>query len=99
MPKPIVYYIFGAKNKTLLKSILDDANLYFKKWAANQISRWNNITKIKNCYKIGGSNDKLIPQEKSKNMTLVKNSTHFMMVDKSNDIGLWLNNRFKSEID
>jgi len=99
MPRPIAYYVFGAKNKNLLKNILDDADMYFTKWAVNQISRWNNEDRINNCYKIGGTNDKLIPQKNSKNITFIKNGTHFMIVDKSDDVSLWLNKCFLKEID
>jgi len=91
MPRPIAYYIFGAKNKVLLKAILDDADLFFTKWAINQISKWGNTKTINNCFKIGGSQDKLIPQNISKIGYPIKNGEHFMIVDKANEISQALN--------
>lgn len=93
MPRWIAYYIFGAQNKALLKAILDDADMYFTKWAVNQISRWKNETKIKNCYKIGGTKDKLIPQKMENNMTLIENGEHFMIVDMNDSVSEIINNQ------
>ena len=97
MPRWMAYYIFGAENKTLLKAILDDADMYFTKWAVNQISRWQNTTQINNCYKIGGTKDKLIPQHKSNSTTFIENGEHFMVVDKATEVSLLINDVLKME--
>lgn len=91
MPRRMAYYIFGAKNKALLKAILDDANIHFTKWAINEITRWKNTTSILNCYKIGGTKDKLIPQKPSIKTTLIKNGEHFMIVDQANEVSEIIN--------
>ena len=43
--KPIPFvanYLFGAQNETLLRSILDDTDLKFTKWALIVLCYWNN---------------------------------------------------------
>lgn len=93
MPRRIAYFIFGAKNKPLLKDILDDADLYFTKWAVIQISRWQNTTTIKNAFKISGTRDKLLPPNKQSNITLIEKGEHFMIVDRADEISEILNQK------
>jgi hypothetical protein len=93
MPRSIGYYFFGAKNKKLLKAILDDTNLYFTKWAINQISRWENTTRIDNIIKINGTKDKLIPPKNYENSVLIKGGGHFMIIDKANEVSKKINSQ------
>lgn len=90
-PKRLAKYVFGAKNHTLLNQILDDTDLYFAKWATNQLTKWNNTTRVKNCFKISGENDKLIRPSKTTNTTIVKDGEHFMLVDKANEVSETIN--------
>jgi hypothetical protein len=93
MPRRIAYFIFGAKNKPLLKEILDDADLLFTKWAVIQISGWKNTTTIKNAYKISGTSDKLLPPNKQSNITLIDKGEHFMIVDRADELSEILNQK------
>jgi len=93
IPKPIANYIFGAKNKSLLKAILDDADLSLTKWSVNQILTWNNETRIDNLIKIGGSKDKLIPQTSTNGTLLIEKGQHFMIVDKADEVSRLINSK------
>ena len=98
MPRRIAYYLFGAKNKKLLKAILDDADLSFTKWAITQLINWKNTTYIKSILKINGSKDKLIPPTNHKNTIIIENGGHFMIIDKSEEIAKEINDKLHSII-
>lgn len=84
-PKLIAKYLFGTKQKNLLNAIIDDTDLKFAKWAIKELLSWKNETSLDKVVKIGGSNDKLIPQ-KAKNTILIDGGGHFMIVDRADEI-------------
>ena len=89
-PRIIAYWIFGAVNKKLLNQILNDTDLYFAKWAVNQLTNWSNIERLSNpVLKIGGTHDKLIPP--NKNQRLIEKGEHFMIVDRADEISQIIN--------
>jgi pimeloyl-ACP methyl ester carboxylesterase len=89
-PRIIADWIFGAVNKKLLNQILNDTDLYFAKWAVNQLTNWSNIEKLSNpVLKIGGTHDKLIPP--NKNQILIEKGEHFMIVDRADEISQIIN--------
>ena len=91
MPRKIAYYLFGAQNKKLLKAILDDADMYFTKWAVSQLIIWENTIRLKHVIKINGEVDKLIPLKNHKNTITIKNGEHFMIVDKAKEVSDLIN--------
>tara|TARA_B100000809_G_C15071066_1_gene506030 strand:+ start:258 stop:911 length:654 start_codon:yes stop_codon:yes gene_type:complete len=99
MPRKIAYFLFGAKNKKLLKEILDDADMYFTKWAISKLITWENTAHITNIIKLSGSEDKLLPPSKDENTILIKGGEHFMIVDKSDEISITINNYKKAEFE
>lgn len=96
-PRIIANYIFGAENKELLHQILNDTDLFFAKWAINELICWKNIQNVENCLKINGDKDKLIPYNQCNISVNIKNGEHFMIVDKSNEISLIINNWIKQQ--
>ena len=89
-PRIIADWIFGAVNKKLLNQILNDTDLYFAKWAVNQLTNWSNIEKLSNpVLKIGGTHDKLITP--NKNQRLIEKGVHFMIVDRADEISQIIN--------
>lgn len=93
-PKTIAHYLFGTEKKELLNSILNDTDLYFTKWAVNELVHWNNKNRINNLIKIGGSKDKLLPP-KGKNTIIIENGEHFMIVDRAIEISEIINAEIK----
>lgn len=73
-PKMVARFMFGAKKKDLLYSILDDTDLRFTKWAIRELINWKNEIKLLNLIKIGGTKDKLLPP-KGKNTILINNGS------------------------
>lgn len=91
-PRWIANFFFGAKDKKLLKQILDDTDLKFAKWAVNELVNWRNDKKLENALlKIEGEKDKLIPASRFGNFKLIKDGGHFMIVDKAKEISKIIN--------
>ena len=91
-PILLAYYIFGARDKKLLKEILHDTDLKFAKWAVRELLYWKNEERLKNrVVKIGGEKDKLIPPRLDENLNLIKEGGHFMIVDKAEEISEIIN--------
>lgn len=86
-----VTYMFGTKEKKLLKSIIKESDAALSKWAVIQLLNWENITKIKNCRKISGEKDKIIPS--CKNDIIIKGGGHLMIVDKAEEISEIINTK------
>lgn len=87
-PKWIAKWWFGAQNTSLLSDILRDTDPRFARWAAHQLSTWNNTTQVNNpILKIIGESDRLLPLKKGdKNTIIVKGGHHFMIVDKAEEV-------------
>ena len=89
-----VEFLFGTKKKKLLNNIITESNPIFSKWALNALLTWQNTTRIKNVLKISGSKDKLFPP--SKNAIIIEKGTHFMIVDKAQEVSKLINSYFKN---
>ncbi|WP_312083526.1 MULTISPECIES: alpha/beta hydrolase [Epilithonimonas] len=85
----ILNWLFGIESneeRQLLKSILNDTNSMFLKWAINEIVNWKNEIYPENCFHIHGNQDRIIPIKNVKADFVVKNGGHFMTVNKAKDI-------------
>jgi len=91
IPRPIAYYLFGTNNKELLKSILDDTDLNFTKWAINALLTWRNTKRISNCIKIHGTNDRLILLKNKTNSIRISEGAHLMILDNADAISKIIN--------
>lgn len=99
-PRKLAQWLFGAKNKELLNQILDDTDLKFAKWAINQLVTWKNTQSLtKPILMIGGTNDKLIPPNKSSNVHLIEKGEHFMIVDRAPKISQIINKELVKLLD
>lgn len=92
-PQPIFNFLFGAKNKELLKEIIRDTNPKFIRWALNTIINWTNEAKSSEVIRIHGTKDKLIPLKGR--AIEVKNGGHFMIVDRAEEISNLINEQMK----
>ena len=88
-PMFILNFMFGAKNKSLLKEIIDDSNPVFLKWALDQVLQWNSNEEIQNVHLMHGSADKLIPLANDSSF-VIDNGGHFMIVDRASEISIQL---------
>ncbi|WP_312418415.1 alpha/beta hydrolase [Epilithonimonas sp.] len=85
----ILNWLFGietSKEKQLLKSILQDTDTNFLKWAINEILNWKNKIYPENCIHIHGNKDRIIPIKNVKADFVIENGGHFMTVNKAKEI-------------
>lgn len=92
-PKPILGFLFGAKNKRLLEQIIEDTSPTFIRWALNSIINWSNDENLIKPVRIHGTNDKLIPLKGE--ALKVENGGHFMIVDNAEEISKLVNEQMK----
>jgi len=93
-PQPILNFLFGAKNKELLKEIIRDTDSQFIRWALNAIINWSNETEFNEVIRIHGTKDKLIPL-KGPAIKII-NGGHFMIIDRAEEISTLINEQVKS---
>lgn len=82
-------WLFGAKSdieKLLLKETLENTESSFLKWAVNSIITWTSEKVPNNVYQIHGTKDRLLPVSKIKNSSRIENGTHFMILEKAEEI-------------
>ncbi len=95
-PQLVANWLFGVKNKKLLKEILNDTDLKFAKWAMNEFACWQNTEQLNNkVLNIGGTNDKLIHPKKGNEVKLIEKGEHFMIVDRADEISQIINEALK----
>jgi len=92
-PKPLLGFLFGAKNEQLLEQILSDTKPEFIRWALNAIINWSNDIKTIEAIRIHGTKDKLIPLKGKARQ--IKDGGHFMIVDKAVEISKLVNEQMK----
>lgn len=93
-PSLMMNYLFGAKNKLLLKNIIDDTEPAFIKWALKSIIRWKPNNSLKTVLRIHGINDRLIPLKG--HATTIENGGHFMIVDNVDQISRLINDYLRT---
>ncbi len=86
----MINYFFEAKNRKLLKEIIEDTDPFFLKWALQCLCTWTNERKISNLLNITSSTDRLLPSKDSG--FIIKNGGHFMIVDRAKEISQIINN-------
>lgn len=90
-PKRLSYFMFGTDNKQELDAILDDTDLSFTKWAVDKLVNWENETKLETVIHICGTDDRIFPPTESKNLHLIEDGGHFMIVDKAKEVSAIIN--------
>ena len=84
---PLTYWFFGMHTKSekeLLKSILNDTDKTFLKWAINAIINWKNKEIINNLVHIHGDLDRVLPIKNKKEIDLIiPNGGHLMVFNKA----------------
>jgi hypothetical protein len=96
-PSWIANYLFGAENKILLASIINDTNPDFIRWAIKSMASWENDIIFENCIRIHGTNDRLFPL-KGKAIEILDGG-HFMIVDRSSEISQIINEKISNVFD
>jgi pimeloyl-ACP methyl ester carboxylesterase len=91
----LTYYFFGVqgtKEKTLLKTIIQETNAKFLKWAISRILYWQSEITMDKLIHIHGTADKILPLPHSINVIPVEGGGHFMIVTHAAEIDQILHN-------
>lgn len=75
------YYLFGVsdpEDKLLLKTIMQESNTHFIRWAMGAIVHWKNEEEPTHFLHIHGTTDRILPFRKIKNAIAIENAGHFM---------------------
>lgn len=75
------YYLFDVsdpEDKLLLKTIMQESDTHFIRWAMSAIVHWKNEELPINFLHIHGTTDRILPFRKIKNAIAVENAGHFM---------------------
>ena len=92
---PITFWFFGINSneeKALLRSIINDTDIVFLRWAIHQIVNWKNDILLTNVTSIHGTHDRLLPNKEPDYK--IMNGGHLMIITKATEI----NNLLKSVI-
>ena len=92
-PSFMLNYMFGAKNRMLLKEIISDTDPVFLKWALGEILRWKSNEETPNLHLIHGSEDKIIPLVNASSL-VINGGGHFMIVDRATEVSRLLGRIF-----
>lgn len=79
---PFVYWLFGIKSneeKALFKSILNDTDHSFLRWAIQSILSWKNQIRPASIYQVHGAKDKVIPFQNVYADAVIEGAGHFMV--------------------
>ncbi|MCX2575250.1 alpha/beta fold hydrolase [Pedobacter sandarakinus] len=82
-------FFFGTKTKQekkLLKTIVNDTDPMFLKWAISSIVTWQNQTRPENLHLIHGKADRILYSKQSKPDFWIEEGTHFMVYQKADQI-------------
>ena len=87
----IANYVFGARNKLLLKQILKDTQGSFVKWALFALKNWQSKEVVDSFYISGGADRLLKPFQGAE---ILDGGGHFMIVDKAEELNELINIHF-----
>jgi pimeloyl-ACP methyl ester carboxylesterase len=88
-PNPVTYWFFGIKTlreRSLLKSYLNNMTVNYLKWSTNVILNWENKERPKNVFHIHGSNDRIFTINKIKADVVIPKAGHFMIHNEAEKI-------------
>jgi len=85
----IAYRMMGAETETekkLMRTILNETDPDFFKWAMEKVVTWKNTTLHRNVVHIHGTKDRLLPYRFVKADISIKNGTHLMTIKNAKEI-------------
>ncbi len=88
-----VKFAFGkmsAEDQWLFVNMLENTPPHFMKWALGAILYWENQTIPPKVSHIHGDKDLVFPYRRIKDATIVKGGSHIMILNRAEDINIWL---------
>lgn len=89
---PMTYFYFGVtaqRHKELLKTVMQDTDEAFFRWAIKAITHWRNTNLPKNLYYIHGTKDRILPKIPQDAIT-IDDGGHLMVLSHSVEVSLAL---------
>jgi pimeloyl-ACP methyl ester carboxylesterase len=80
----------------LIEEMINEANIEFNEWAVDQVIHWNNEEVPDNLTHIHGTDDRIFPGFYIKNVCWIKGGTHFMVVNRSQEISKIIRKELKA---
>ena len=83
----LTYWFFGVEEKSeraLLKKIISETDETFLQWSIAQIMNWKNTVSGKNIITIHGSQDRILPNNKSDHV--ITGGGHLMIINRASEI-------------
>ena len=82
----------SQKGNDLFYDMLEDTDSDLLKWGIKQVGLWDNKDEVKNLIHIHGDRDEIFPIAKVKADFVIKGGSHFMIVDRAEEINGLLEN-------
>jgi pimeloyl-ACP methyl ester carboxylesterase len=84
----LTYWFFGTKTtkeKELLRTIIEETDARFLRWAIDKIINWKNTALLTNLIHIHGNADKILPRRTVDYE--IQNGGHLMIINRGNEVG------------
>jgi pimeloyl-ACP methyl ester carboxylesterase len=84
----LTYWIFGTKTtkeKELLRTIIEETDPRFLRWAIDKIIHWKNTVQFTNLTHIHGNDDKILPLQTVDYE--IQNGGHLMIINRGDEVG------------
>lgn len=94
-------WAFGKLNreeKQLVNYMLAKIDIPFNEWAVHQAIIWGNIHPVQNMIHIHGDADKIFPINYIRSCHKIKGGTHFMIINKAEEINKIIENELNKEL-
>jgi pimeloyl-ACP methyl ester carboxylesterase len=91
-----ITWLFGAKDKALLRQIIADTDLKFSQWASRALCTWNGEHPMCTWNRIHGNKDRLMPVGNKLNTVTIADGAHFMIVDRAEEVSAEINRLLQS---
>lgn len=87
--EPVQNYFLGVKSKEekdVVAVSRRKANTAYTNWAVNQVVNWKNTWQHPRMYHIHGSSDRMFPIKNIKADAVIKNGSHFMIMNRAGEV-------------
>lgn len=74
------------EHRALIKEMIEEMDGPFTEWCADRAVMWKNTVIPHDVYHIHGTNDRVFPHFHIRNFIRIKGGTHFMIIDRADDI-------------
>mgnify|MGYP003575239850 CR=1 FL=1 len=81
-----LFGVIGRSDRALFKAVLDDTDVDYLKWAINAILNWKNMQLHPSLFHVHGTNDRILPINKSGKIITIKNGGHLMVLTKAKQV-------------